>query len=275
MRLALLHPGAMGATIGAALNAAGHEVVWVSEGRSDATRQRADAAGLVAVETLTAAVSSSEGVISVCPPHAATAVARSVKNAGFEGTYLDANAVAPATARALFELIGEGFVDGGIIGPPAQRPGTTRLYLSGDRAELVSGWFDQEVLGVHLVPGGAGAASALKMCYAAYTKGSIALLLTIRALAEAEGVSASLLEEWQRSQPELALRSEGGARGTAGKAWRFVGEMEEIAATFEASDLPGGFHHAAAELYRRMSDLKDLQDPGLAEVIAALREERA
>ena len=274
MRLALLHPGAMGVTIGAALVASGHEVIWPDADRSDATRQRAGDAGLVAVATLAAATGSCDGVVSVCPPHAATAVARSVMAAGFEGTYLDANAIAPATARALFELIGNRFVDGGIIGPPALRPGTTRLYLSGDRAAEVSGWFDGEVLGVHLVPGGAGAASALKMCYAAYTKGSSALLLAIRALAEAEGVSASLLEEWQRSQPDLERRSEGAARGTAGKAWRFVGEMEEIAATFEASNLPGGFHHAAAQIYQRMSDLKDVQEPGLAEVIAALREDR-
>ena len=46
------------------------------------------------------------------------------------------------------------------------------------------------------------------------------------------------------------------AAGTAPKAWRFVGEMEEIAATFAAQDLPDGFHLAAAEVYRRMSDLE-------------------
>lgn len=275
LRLALLHPGAMGATIGASLVASGHEVCWVSTERSPETRQRADAAGLVPVATLAAAVTDCDGVISVCPPHAARDVAGQVKTLGFQGVYLDANAIAPATARTLHDLLGGGFVDGGIIGPPARRAGTTRLYLAGDRAQEVANWFGQDILGVHLVDGAAGAASALKMCYAAYTKGSSALLLAIRALAEAEGVSDSLLEEWGRSQPELGSRSEGAARGTAPKAWRFVGEMEEIAASFEARDLPGGFHLAAAEVYRRMSDLKDTSEPALAEVLNALLEERA
>ena len=271
MKLGVLHPGAMGVTIGAALSRSGHRVCWLPEGRSQATTLRARAAGLEETSSLGELIETSEGIVSVCPPHAALDVARSVVGCGFSGLYLDANAVAPATARALGELVGDGFVDGGIIGPPAVRPGTTRLYLSGPGAEAAAGWFVDEDLGVHLVPGAAGAASALKMCYAAYTKGTSALLLAIRALAEAEGVGISLLEEWKRSQPELASRSENAARGTAGKAWRFVGEMEEIAATFGARDLPTGFHEAAAAVYGRMSDLKDVENPDLARVLAALQ----
>jgi len=261
----------MGSTIGAALVAAGHRVCWLAEGRSEASATRARAAGLEAASSLAELVATCDGIVSVCPPHVAVDIARSVVSCGFSGIYLDANAVAPATARTLCELVGDGFVDGGIVGPPAVRPGTTRLYLAGNGADTAAGWFTDEVLGVHVVPGQAGAASALKMCYAAYTKGTSALLLAIRALAEAEGVGISLLEEWQRSQPELAARSENAARGTAGKAWRFVGEMEEIAATFGAQNLPRGFHEAAATIYRRMSDLKDAENPDLAQVIDALR----
>lgn len=270
MKIALLHPGAMGASLGAALVAAGHEVRWLSEGRGAATRQRAVAAGMTAVASLQDLVGTSDAVISVCPPHAAVDVATAVAGTGYRGPYLDANAIAPATARALAEVVGPAFIDGGIVGPPAQRPGTTRLYVSGDAAGQVAGWFGDGALGVHLVPGPPGTASALKMCYAAYTKGVSALLLAIRALAEAEGVTASLLEEWARSQPDLTARSEGAARGTAGKAWRFVGEMEQIAATFEARSLPGGFHRAAAAVYDRMRSLKDLQEPELDAVLAAL-----
>jgi len=260
----------MGVTIGAALVASGHQVFWLTEGRSPATAARAGEAGLTGIDSLEQLASDCDGVVSVCPPHAAADVAGMVLKAGLGGVYLDANAVAPATARSIHALLGDRFVDGGIIGPPAKRAGTTRLYLSGSRADEVAGWFTDDVLGVQVIPSDAGAASALKMCYAAYTKGSSALLLAIRALAEAEGVNESLLEEWAISQPDLAPRSEGAARGTAAKAWRFVGEMEEIAATFSARSLPDGFHLAAAEVYRRMSALKDVPDADLDQVLASL-----
>jgi 3-hydroxyisobutyrate dehydrogenase-like beta-hydroxyacid dehydrogenase len=198
--------------------------------------------------------------------------------AGFTGVYLDANAVAPATSRSIQSLVESAsassgsavYVDGGIIGPPALHPGTTRLYLSGAAAPQVCDWFTGSALDARLVDGPAGAASALKMCYAAYTKGSSALLLGVRALAEAEGVSAALLSEWALSQPDLGKRSEATARGTAPKAWRFVAEMEEIASSFEARRLPGGFHHAAAQIYGLMSELKDSDDVTLAAVLKTL-----
>ena len=263
MKIGLVNPGAMGATIGAALVRSGHEVVWVAGGRSAASVERAEKAGLTALQTLDDLAIAADGVVSVCPPHAARDVAESVLAAGFTGTYVDANAVSPATAAELAALVGPGYVDGGIVGPPALREGTTRLYLSGTGAQAVCDWFAEPVLGVSVVNDRASSASALKMCYAAYTKGSSALLLAVRALAEAEGVAEALLAEWSISQPDLARRVEGTARGTAGKAWRFVGEMEEIAATFEAQGLPGGFHQAAAEAYARMSGLKDQADADL------------
>lgn len=270
MKIGLVNPGAMGATIGASLVRSGHEVLWVAGGRSGATVERAETAGLTPVASMADLISTVTGIVSVCPPHAAKEVLESVLAAGFEGTYLDANAVAPATASDLSLLVGAGYVDGGIIGPPALREGTTRLYLSGTGARAVAGWFAEPVLGVSVVDDQPTSASALKMCYAAYTKGSSALLLAVRALAEAEGVSAALLGEWSISQPDLAGRVEGTAQGTAGKAWRFVGEMEEIAATFSARKLPAGFHQAAAEIYARMSGLKDASGAGLEDVLAAL-----
>jgi len=102
-----------------------------------------------------------------------------------------------------------------------------------------------------------GQSSALKMCYAAWTKGSAALLLAVRGLAEAEGVTRSLLKEWAISQPGLEDRSKGAAAGTAPKAWRFVGEMEEIAATFRQAGLPDQFHLGAAALYELLREFKD------------------
>ncbi|MEM8766048.1 MAG: DUF1932 domain-containing protein [Pseudomonadota bacterium] len=269
MKIGLVNPGAMGASLGAALVRSGHNVLWQAAGRSPATQARAEAAGLTPVQSIDA-LAESEALLSVCPPDAALSVAETVLGAGFDGLYVDANAVAPMTAKNLAVMVGSRFVDGGIIGPPAARPGTTRLYLSGEHAAEVCDWFSDPVLGVHVVPGEAGAASALKMCFAAYTKGTSALLLAIRALATAEGVDEALLAEWAISQPDLALRSEGAARGTAGKAWRFVGEMEEIAATFADNALPGDFHEAAAEIYQRMAPLKDAADADLAAVLARL-----
>src|SRR5258706_2771186 len=114
------------------------------------------------------------------------------------------------------------------------------LYLSGGRARDIAGLFAGSNLEAIPLEGPAGAASALKACYAAWTKGATALLAAIRALATHEGIEAALLEEWKRSQPELPKRSEV-ITVQARKAWRWIGEMEEIAASFEAAGLPGGF----------------------------------
>src|SRR6266568_2915684 len=126
---------------------------------------------------------------------------------------------------------------------------------------------------LHAVPLQAppGAASALKACYAGWTKGATALLAAIRTLAEVEGVDAALLAEWKLSQPELQKRSEA-VTVQARKAWRWIGEMEEIAASFEAAGLSGGFHRAAADIYRKLEAFKDGDaPPALRAVIAAIR----
>ena len=237
MIVGLLHPGEMGAAIGDALASAGHEVLWASEGRSEATRARAGAfrdAGSVEAVAREAAV-----VFSVVPPHAALEVARALPL--FDGVYVDANAVAPATARAVGACV-DRFVDGGIIGgPPAPR-----VYLSGDEAPAVSALFEGSAIEAPVVPN----ASALKCAFAAWTKGTAALLLAARDFAEAEGVGSALAAEWMRSQPQLADRLAAAERSAAAKGWRWVGEMEEIAAAFAADGLPPGFHEAAASVYR-------------------------
>jgi Domain of unknown function (DUF1932) len=107
----------------------------------------------------------------------------------------------------------------------------------------------------------------VKMAYASWTKGSAALLLAARALARAEGVEEALLAEWGISQPGLAERSAGSARAAAAKGWRWVAEMEEIAETMAAAGLPDGFHHAAAEVYRRS---RHAATPTLDDVLAVL-----
>lgn len=248
--IGLLHPGEMGAAVGKCLAGAGHRVLWAPEGRGAATKERAEAAGLIGV-ALAEIVARSDVIVSVCPPHAALDVARQV--AGFGGLYLDANAISPATAGEVAAIVtadGAGYTDGGIIGPPPMAPGLTRLYLSGPRAAEVQALFGGTDVDARVVPP-PGSASAVKMAYASWTKGSAALLLAARALARAEGVEPVLLEEWGISQPGLEKRWDGAAAAAAAKGWRWVGEMEEIAAAMAAAGLPGGFHQAAADMYRR------------------------
>lgn len=270
MNVLLLHPGAMGSSVGAALLANGHDVGWAAAGRSADTRKRAEDCGLRSFDTVADGVRFAQLVISVCPPEAALAVAREVRQAEFDGTYLDGNAVAPASATEIADIYGDRFVDGGIIGPPAWRAGAMRFYLSGPGAPQVAALFHGSLVDARAIAGGAGAASALKMCYAAFTKGSSALLLAVRALAERHGLAAELLAEWDVSQPGLAARSEGTARSTSPKAWRFEGEMREIADTFAAAQLPDGFHRAAAEVYARMAELKEVDGADIDAALAAI-----
>jgi 3-hydroxyisobutyrate dehydrogenase-like beta-hydroxyacid dehydrogenase len=254
----LLHPGEMGTAVGAVLVAAGHEVLWASDGRSEATAARARAAGLADAGSVERLAARCAVVISVCPPHAALDVASALP--ACDAVYVDANATSPALARRIAGAAKArgGVVDGGIVGPPPRAPGDARLFLSGVEAPLVAALF---------TPGGAlqpvvlgdevGAASALKMVYAAWTKGSAALLLALRAAARGHGVEEALVEEWERSQPALPGRSRGAAASAAAKGWRWVAEMEEIAATLAAAGQPDGFHRAAAEVYERVPRADD------------------
>lgn len=266
MTVGLLHPGEMGAALGHVLRERGHDVVWASAGRSDETRERADAAGLRDLGTATAVADASDVILSVCPPHAAEDVASSVR--GFPGLYVDANAVSPTTTRAVEAAVAAGrFVDGGIVGGPPFAPGATRLYLSGKDASVVAELFDGTIVDARVLSDEIGAASAMKLVYAAWTKGTAALLLAIRATARAEGVEESLLAEWEESLPGLAERSRRAAQSAGRKGWRWDHEMEEIASTFAAHGVPDGFYRSAAELFRRSPRLDDASvDEVLAEI---------
>ncbi len=264
--IGVLHPGSMGAAVGGAAVAAGQHVLWTSEDRSPATCERAERFGLDDVHWLNGVVNQADIILSICPPHAAREVAEDVRNLGYQGIYVDANAVSPDTAREVgrvVEGVGAFFVDGGIIGGPPVKPGIARLFLSGPEAPRVARAFEGGPLEVVVLDAPVGAASALKMAYAAWTKGTSALLADVLALAVREDVLEPLQAQWD----EALLRRADGLGSAAAKAWRWVGEMEEIASTFEAAGLPGGFHHAAAEVYRRLEQFKDDPDaPGGAEL---------
>jgi len=268
--IAILHPGEMGISIAASALNSGCVVYWASEGRREPTRQRAAQFRLQDVETLTAVCRQCRIIISVCPPHAAESLANDVAAAGFNGIYVDANAIAPQRTIRIGEMMstaGISFVDGGIIGPPAWKAGTTCLYLSGTRASELANCFKTGPLEIRTIGTSIGKASALKMCYAANTKGTVALLAAILATAETLGVRKELFERWRDEEPAFPEQVQKRIQANAAKAWRFIGEMEEISKTFSEAGFPGGFHSSAANIYQRLARFKDSNEPATPEEI--------
>lgn len=273
-RVGILHPGEMGVSIAASAQNSGHPVYWVSEGRSDATQKRAESIHLLDAGKLAHLCAECSLIISVCPPHAAETIANLVLATKFGGLYLDANAISPQRAKRIDQAMrqaGIGFVDGGIIGGPAWKPHQTFLYLSGPRADEVAECFEKGPLETRVLGSSIGPASALKMCYSAYAKGTTALLCAVLAAAERLEVYDALVEQWNHDGEGFAEDAARRVRGSARKAWRFEGEMGEIATTFQEAGLPGDFHSAAAEIYRRLAGFQGSPaTPPLKDVLDAL-----
>jgi len=270
--ICLLHPGAMGSGFGAVAVAAGYRVLWVSSGRSAATRERAAAANLEESSSLADALAQSEIVLSICPPDNAEELAVQVMGHDFKGIYCDANAISPETARTIAERVNGGgarFVDGGIIGSPPRNGVTLRLCLAGPEAGRIASIYTGTAVEPVLLGERIGAASAMKICYAAWTKGTTALLEAICTVAQHEAVLEPLFEEWRKSQPDLEKKISQ-IPATAGKSWRWRGEMEQVAQLFEACGLPGGFHESAAEVFGRLEAYKELPRVELTEILATL-----
>jgi 3-hydroxyisobutyrate dehydrogenase-like beta-hydroxyacid dehydrogenase len=278
MNIGILHPGEMGISIAASAKNNGHAVYWASEGRGEKTHSRAEKHALIDAGTVKELCRVCPIILCVCPPHAAEEVARQVMDAGFKGIYLDANAISPQRSRSIggrMHAAGIHYVDGGIIGGPAWEPKNTWLYLSGEKAGEIADRFSQGLLETKVIGNEIGKASALKMCYAAYTKGTTALLCTVLATADALHVDKELFQQWELDEPGSPEQAARRARRVTAKAWRFAGEMDEIAATFASAGLPSGFHESAAEIYRRMDGFKDAPMlPELNEVLASLQKKK-
>lgn len=277
-RIGILHPGEMGVSVAASAQKGGHTVYWASEGRSPQTLRRAQEQGLRDAGSLAEVCQTCTILLSVCPPQAAEEMAYRVSDCGFKGIYADLNAISPQRAMRIGEMMekrGIKFVDGGIIGGPAWQVGSTWLYLSGDEAGRVADCFKAGPLETALIGSVIGRASALKMCYAAYTKGRTALLIGVLGTAEGWNVRSLLESQWSKEDSEFAEKAAQSACRVTAKAWRFSSEMEEIADTFNAVGLPGGFHQAAAEVFQRLAHFKDLTEkPELAQVLDALNAHR-
>ena len=273
-KVGILHPGMMGICVAATVQNSGHTVLWASDGRSRQTRERAEKFNLHDSDTLAALCETCPVIVSVCPPHAAEEVAEQVMAHTFKGLYVDVNAISPERTLRIGKAITEAgatFVDGGIIGEPAWEPGKTWIYLSGEKAQEAASFFSAGPLETSVVGKTIGKASSLKMCYAAYTKGTTALLAAILATAEVLGVRKELETQWSRDWENFGEQSGERVRKVTAKAWRFAGEMAEIAATFREAGMPGEFHAAAEMIYQRIAGFKDSASvPSLEEVLEAL-----
>jgi 3-hydroxyisobutyrate dehydrogenase-like beta-hydroxyacid dehydrogenase len=244
----------MGAALGSALKPAAAQVIWAADGRSDATAKRAEIADLVAVPDLPELVRRSDVVLAICPPHAALDVAVAVAAAGRPHCYVDANAIAPSTMRRIGELLGpDQVVDGAVIGAPAWEPSDTVLCLSGASAQSIAQLFVGSPFGTRIVGSELGSASAVKACFALYSKALPTVWSVIAAAAEHYGVLSEVRSVLARDgvpiDDELVTLLD---RAQA-KAWRWAGEMDEIALTLAQAGLPDGHARAAAQVYRSLS----------------------
>jgi 3-hydroxyisobutyrate dehydrogenase-like beta-hydroxyacid dehydrogenase len=271
----ILHPGSMGAEVGRQIVATGTPVRWLPQGRGEATRRRAESAGLRAAGDLGELAATCWLIISVCPPAAALDVAEQVAESGFTGVYAEANAISPQHARQIADLVGAAggtVVDGGIVGPPPRSSGASRLYLSGPdpAVERVRALFDGTFLEPVVMSGGVGRASALKLAFASYNKLTYALAAQACALADGHGVLEELLALAHDKLPHTPLGQAEQLLSAGPRAWRWVPEMGEIAEACAAAGLPDELVTAASALFERWESYKDTEDLTLDQLIAAL-----
>ena len=280
----LLSPGDMGHVVGQVLLQHGMRVVTSLQGRSERTRMLSRQAGIAEVPTYEQLGCEADLLLSILVPeealNTARVVAQALRRAGATTLYADCNAVSPRTVRAIAEVIteaGSRFVDAGIIGSPPRREGTTRFYASGpdveEFAELGRYGLDVRPLGLEI-----GQASGIKMCYAAFTKGTTALTTCLLTVAHSMGLYEPLVQEFQKSQGDRYRTMERQIPTMPPRAYRWIGEMEEIAQTFADAGLTPKFHQAAADMYRFVAstplaeetpELRD-RDRTLAQVIDLL-----
>jgi 3-hydroxyisobutyrate dehydrogenase-like beta-hydroxyacid dehydrogenase len=261
--VAVVGAGDMGAGVGRHLRQSGLRVITSLDGRRAQTAARARAAGIEDAGSPADAAASCDVFLSIVPPGQALALARAVGR-DTAPLYVDCNAISPRSAVAVGEVVGEGYVDAGIIGSPE----APRFYACGPRAFELA----RLPLDLRLLDGPIGQASGLKMCYAALTKGLTALLTESMVAAEGGGLREALELELAESQPQLLASARKGIPAMLPKAYRWVTEMEEIAATFAVAGLTPRMHEGAADVYRFVESAAVPAPAGtLDEVVAELR----
>jgi 3-hydroxyisobutyrate dehydrogenase-like beta-hydroxyacid dehydrogenase len=257
----ILSPGDMGSGVGDVLHQRGVRVLTCLAGRGAGSRERALQAGFELVPDLEVLVRECDVVLSIIPPAVAGAVAdqvaAAVRATGADLLYADCNAVAPGTVVAISRTMleaGARFADAGIIGGPPNRS-ANRTYTSGPGARELEG-LREFGLDIRVLDGGVGQASGLKMCYAAMTKGVQALGAELLVAARLMGVDDTLQEEQSQGGELASVRRfvERGLTTMPPKAYRWIGEMEEISRCFEELGLPGRLMLGAADVYTNVRD---------------------
>lgn len=261
--VAVLAQGAMGAGIAGRLVENGVEVITCLEGRSAASRARAETAGMR--DAPLPALAEADVFLSIVPPRDAAATAERLApllaRAGKKAVYVDCNAVdVPSVERiaATIAASGAAFVDGSIIGAPPKPGGRSPvLYLSGEHAAAVAPVLAAGGLDARVTPGPVGAASALKMSYAGITKGMTGLVAVMFSAAVRAGTADALRAQLAYSEPEFLTWWERQVPAMFPKAYRWVAEMEEIAGFLHEDPQGATMFRALADLYRRIAaDLK-------------------
>ena len=253
-RIALISPGAMGSAVARRLTDAGHEVLTSLAGRSPASRERAQAAGMH--DALDTELATCDMILSIVPPADAEALVERfmphLQKLARKPLFVDANALNPTSKKKLAARLAQAgcdMVDGGIIGPPPTGgPRITTTFLSGRRARDAM-ILDVPGCGAEVLEGDVGAASALKMCYGGINKGVVGLASALMRAAARHGAADALRSEMQRSMPDLFIRYQRQVPDMIPKAYRWVAEMEEIAAFLGADDVDG------AQLFEGMAGL--------------------
>lgn len=277
----ILSPGDMGHTVGEVLVAHGLQVVTCLKDRSERTRCLARQACFKDTPGYPELIEEVDLILSILVPANAMACAQGVAEAirvtGKEILYADCNAISPETVRGIGQVIqsaGGRFVDASIVGPPPRNPGLTRFYASGKHAPVLA-QLAQYGLEIIVLGEEIGQASALKMCYASSTKGFTALLAEVMVGAEALGIREALLKEFAISQPELVNRIQRSLCAVPAVSRRFVGEMEEIASTYQSAGLTPFIFQGAAEMYRLIGSTtlagRAPEDPNLPDLDTVLR----
>jgi 3-hydroxyisobutyrate dehydrogenase-like beta-hydroxyacid dehydrogenase len=250
----------MGHAVGRVLGEHGLDVITCLQGRSERTRYLSDKANIRDVLTLKEMVAQADLIMSILVPAeaiaVATLVAEAIKANGGDTLFADCNAVSPNSARVMDDIVtkaGGRFIDASIIGGPPGPETTPRIYVSGPFAGIMTE-LDGNGIAVPAIGDGIGRASAIKMCYAAGTKGTAALHTALLTAAEALGVLHELTAELKSSQPDVYRRMEAQVPGLPIPAHRWIGEMEEISATFDHVGVTPDLHRGAADVFRLLSE---------------------
>lgn len=253
--IAVVAQGSMGAGVGKRLNERGATVRTLLSGRSGKSAERARAAGMQPASDEKALLDGADVFLSILPPDQAESLARQLSPAltalAKKPVYVDCNAVSPQTVEKIAAAVaptGADFVDAGIIGGPPREGYSPAIYASGPavaKTAILRDW------GIDWRPidGPIGAASGLKMSYAGITKGTTAIAAAMLLGAARFGCGEALIAELSKSQPDLLKRMRGSIPGMYDKAYRWVGEMEEISDFLGANKPSSDMYAAIARLY--------------------------